>query len=602
MDQVELRIVRRHKKQVCQMNYVRMEGAPSASSCRQRIVTSKKPIVQKIPSNSDASGPGDKNDTGEYRPPTSALEKTLQKIEANIINEKQQIKKNTSSFEDTDSLEFTNIPICHGKPKATLSCSKSHVPEYNPTPLQELKKRKTKLFSVGKSKYELALLEGPNSEQEYDPACNYSTHTVPSYARPLIRTKRNYSFEGELEPASKKSRFSADNKLLTAQFSDDDMPSEEENLGQGSNEMTNDDGSETDDDGDHDDSWPDLSDDDFKEEVNKEEVNDSNDTKTNTCDLPLPLEFTPEGFVKVPSNSDSGSKSCKNKQNERNKDTKGKFPKEKPKESKDSKISESGDSVKNSSERGEKGKAVRHSIDTKHRNQERLTSSEKNGESRDIKKSSFSDKNGDSGDIKLSSSQIYKDQSSKSHSDKHRENNKGKKEKEHLGNSSSKVSERRLSDNKEHPHSNLSKEDKVREKSKSHSKDNKCNSNGSHEKDKKSLKSAKKPVKQRSIVDLNVDLFGNDSDTEENKTVLKTDQSELYSRTHSNSSDIQEIQLLDDFSDTDTYEECLKIFNEHKPIPKKVSSVHTGDSKKSSDPGIPTVNSKKRIAHKNSDE
>ncbi|KAL3870043.1 hypothetical protein ACJMK2_042660 [Sinanodonta woodiana] len=573
----------------------------------------EKPIAQKTPSISDASVPGDKNDTEEYKPPTSALEKTLQKIEANIINEKQQIKNNTSSFEDPDSLEFTKAPLVHAKPKARLSNSKSRVPEYNPTPLQELKKRKTKLFSVGKSKYELALLEGPVSEQEYDPASNYSTHSVPSYARPLIRTKRNYSFEGEFEPASKKSRSSsADHKPLTAQFSDDEsMPSKE-----GSNEITIDNGKETDDD-DHDegdDSWPDLSDDDdFQEEV-KKEVNDSIDAKTNSCDLPLPFEFTPEGFVKVSSSSDSVSKSNKNKQNEQNKDSKGKFTKEKTKESKNSKTSESGDSVKNLSEKSEKRKAVRNSHDTKHRKQERFTSSEKNGDSRDIKKGSFSDKNGDSrdskkssfsdknGEIKKSSSQVNKDLNSKLHSDKHRENIKEGKEKEHSGNISSKGSERKHSDSKEHHPSNLSKGDKVREKSKSHSKDSKCNSNGSNDKDKKSHKSVEKPIKQRSIVDLNVDLFGNDSDTEDNKKVSKTGQSVLDSGGHSNSSNIQDIELLDDISDTDTYEECLKIFNEHKSFPKKISSVHTGDSKKSSDPGIPIVNSKKRIAHKNSEE
>lgn len=77
-------------------------------------------------------------------------------------------------------------------------------PEYNPTPITELKKKKIDGKS-GRSKYDLALLAEPATHGEYDPASNYSTgskssarveetevveESVPDYAKQFHGTKR----------------------------------------------------------------------------------------------------------------------------------------------------------------------------------------------------------------------------------------------------------------------------------------------------------------------------------------------------------------------------------------------------------------------------
>lgn len=87
-------------------------------------------------------------------------------------------------------------PVLKTKPTGT--------PEYNPTPISELKEKQSKgKLGSGRAKYDLALLDNPSDDGEYDPACNFSTpatntdnsESLPEYAQVLGSAGRKDSFE-----------------------------------------------------------------------------------------------------------------------------------------------------------------------------------------------------------------------------------------------------------------------------------------------------------------------------------------------------------------------------------------------------------------------
>ncbi|WAR24856.1 REXO1-like protein [Mya arenaria] len=106
----------------------------------------------------------DENETAPQ--PASSLQRTLIDIENSIKNEKKIIE-NHDKPEPTEPTKVV-AKLKNNKPTGT--------PEYNPTPLTELKEKQSKgELKSGRSKYDLALLDEPETDSEYDPACNYST-------------------------------------------------------------------------------------------------------------------------------------------------------------------------------------------------------------------------------------------------------------------------------------------------------------------------------------------------------------------------------------------------------------------------------------------
>jgi hypothetical protein len=111
-----------------------------------------------------------KEEENEYKPPTSSLQRTLQDIENSIKSEKRKLSNHDNS-NNTDISEKSRVNALKNKPTGT--------PEYNPTPIRELKKQRVE-GKLGRSKYDLALLDGPANDGEYDPACNFSTGSKSS--------------------------------------------------------------------------------------------------------------------------------------------------------------------------------------------------------------------------------------------------------------------------------------------------------------------------------------------------------------------------------------------------------------------------------------
>ncbi|KAH3733636.1 hypothetical protein DPMN_040068 [Dreissena polymorpha] len=90
--------------------------------------------------------------------PVSSLQRTLKDIEQSIQTEKSILGN-------------------HSKPSGVTKNKPTGTPSYNPTPLNELEQKKNKgELGSGRSKYDLALLDGPSSDGEYDPASNFSTN------------------------------------------------------------------------------------------------------------------------------------------------------------------------------------------------------------------------------------------------------------------------------------------------------------------------------------------------------------------------------------------------------------------------------------------
>lgn len=231
--------------------------------------------------------------------PASSLQRTLQEIESSILSEKQKL--GNQELQSQINKNGASASVVKNKPTGT--------PEYNPTPLNELKEQKSKgQLGSGRSKYDLALLDGPDTDGEYDPASNFSTPllntgiedqsvssgntNLPEYARQLSgslkRKVENPDDQEEESPLAKIPKFvSVDytpTLLDTSQLSDE----ESEPAGTFSDDQS-DKGNESD--------VAAISDADAKPSIGSGE-NRTNKSEESSGSNNLPLEFTAEGFVK----------------------------------------------------------------------------------------------------------------------------------------------------------------------------------------------------------------------------------------------------------------------------------------------------------------
>jgi len=231
----------------------------------------------------------------------ASLQRTLKDIESSILTEKEKLGKQEIHTKNGNNGALLKPSTIKNKPTGT--------PEYNPTPRNELEDQKSKgKLGSGRSKYDLALLDQPDTDGEYDPASNYSTPGVassadhsntgslPDYARQLSGgVKRKANGENEAEsPIAKIPKFMSveytPTIIETSELTDDE---------EGPTSQFSDDQSE-------------------KDSENETPVSQL-ETSEKTCELKnnkqtgsegtssLPFEFTPEGFVKTVVNKENKS-------------------------------------------------------------------------------------------------------------------------------------------------------------------------------------------------------------------------------------------------------------------------------------------------------
>ena len=254
--------------------------------------SAKAAISQAASTSTDATT---KSEDDKYSVPASSLERTLKDVEENIKNEKNKLKGKATV---DSSSSIASKPSIKTKPTGT--------PEYNPTPITELKKQKGHCI-LGRSKYDLALLEKPSSEQEYDPCSNFATSfkgtattvDVPEYAPNIHGTKRTANDDGESEsPVAKIPKFVSVEytpAVAEASFSDEEPPGDKESWF--SEEDSVKDNTSVSDIGDNNSDVQDnvvdsVSDPSGEKQVSKTEEKDKSKDA-------LPFEFTSEGFIKV---------------------------------------------------------------------------------------------------------------------------------------------------------------------------------------------------------------------------------------------------------------------------------------------------------------
>lgn len=558
------------------------------------------------------------------------MQRTLQEIENSIISEKRKLENNSNNVSQTGNVTATKT-----KPTGT--------PEYNPTPITELKKKKIE-SKLGRSKYDLALLEEPAKDGEYDPASNYSTgrksaemldsdqqveadtdlESLPVYAKQLHGTKRpvgESDSEEDESPLAKIPKFvSVDYTPAvndSAEFSDEEPLAEKEDWfsGEGSEK-----GSEND--------WVAEN---ISEKGSKSACSKLKENKEESKDF-LPIEFTSDGFVKSAYIEKHGekkdkTKSSKNKSknlkdskektlsdinkdigkiskgkdktesspNEKNhcsdnifslfkeefdnalescdkslsKDVKNSTPKVKLKsgdvsksksKSLEQKVSKNNDSKpetkSNSSDKQEGKKSEKIEVSShkrKESSENNLSNHKTNGAVSD--KHRHSSRKGEHSISKQKSSSSSKHRESSSSSTHTSGISDGHSSSRHSSSKSVKSSSHHSKDHKkskEHP----SKSDKGRHKhshsSSKHHKHTETSATGKSSHSKSG--NEKTPKKKKQIVNLDVDIFGVESDDDSKPLDDDNDGSQTF--------------LGDDFSDLDKYfeddpfEECLKIFNE----------------------------------------
>ena len=512
-----------------------------------------------------------KKDSDEkYVVPTSSLQQTLQAIEDNIKSEKQKLSSKDGVDEDKNKAQR----------KRSVKNKPTGTPEYNPTPLQELKKQKIK-GKLGRSKYDLALLQKPQNDSEYDPECNFSTNThsvdktdesLPAYASALqnvsaIKDEADDDEEEESSPLAKIPKFvSVDYtpSVIEAEGSDDEPFGEKEEWFS-ENESVKSNESETV----------------FKtEDKQVKEVNESESQKSLEENTSLPIEFTSDGFVKyAPAQVDTKKRnseaSDKTKTSTEKKDHNDTSEKKKKENQVNSVKDKSNDNIFNLF-KDEFDKAFENIEESKESSGKRDTIS--NVCRKTHKSSSDSDSKSRTMDKKTNDVKHEKplDNNHKHHS-KDRKSSESSKSRhkhnsEHTHSSKDKAVTSKRSSSPKHSssskHSGSTSRHSSSKSSGSSSKDSKSSSSSindvrnkdSHSKNHKEKDSRKSKisskhnrdasghsVKKKSIVNLDVDLFGDD--------VLN------LSNSH-HDDDLSDLEKY--FEDEDPFEECLRIFNEDK--------------------------------------
>lgn len=437
--------------------------------------------------------------------------------------------------------KYTGEPVVDSVEKQTYTPEARDVPEYNPTPINQLK--------PSPSKYQAHAVENEN-DQEYDPQSNFSTACILEPSQPMA-IKRPFTYDPttpDFNHPAKKAK--GDSEALMA-----DSETGQSDIGAFSNDE------EDDEEIKH------LAMEDERDSSVENEEEDSlknsmiTDVKVFESLLMPVMAHKPSDTDKNLSNSkksssetktrakksrsekssnhDKSSESSLNKMSKKN----GHHPKEKVtkiESLKSSKHSSSSKSKENSSSRTSSSKALMNgSSKSSEKQRSSQSSSDKSPHKHSHKKSSMSSsssskaKSSSEKDAskKHSSSRDHKHIKQSSHDKKSSKSDHSKhssdKKKEHSSSGHNKQESRSKGSKETHKNS-TEKESKKRNRSVS------LDSNGS----------------KRKIIDLNVDLFGADSDIEDDVPALISDEEE------------------------DPYEECLRIYNENnvsKPSPKKHS-------------------------------
>ena len=581
-----------------------------------------------------------KEEDNEYKPPTSSLQRTLQDIENSIKSEKRKLS-NHESVKNDETTEKLKLNTIKNKPTGT--------PEYNPTPINVLKKQRVE-GKLGRSKYDLALLDGPANDGEYDPASNFSTgskssdlayvpgnsndltedlDSVPDYAKHLHGVKRpaedDESGEDNGSPLAKIPKFVS--VEYTPAVNDSVEYSDEEPLGE-KQDWFSDDASEK---GSE---CGEISGSDTTGKgVSSKDKKMTNETQSDESKNLLPIEFTSDGFVKSAYIEKHGEKKDKTKSARKEHDKrKGDSPFKKSSSGQESskvvckdngdkdkkedlnifslfkeefdnelesceksstqdisgsvhkgklKSNESKHSSKSSSSKTSSNCIVSNSTEHRHSSKSSDSvhqSSSHSKKERDKKNGIISDKHKHSSKSEdqtaskhkssSSSSSKQKDSSSRdrhsgsdshSSSGKHSSSSSSKKS----SHDSSKVSNHHSKDHKKSERDSSRSSDRhshSSSRSKHHS-DKSSKSSDSRSKDSRSGKEKLKKKKQ--IVNLDVDLFGVESDEGLSRHVIDDDMSDLDKY----------------FTDEDPFDECLKIFNEEAANKPSSSTSREGDKK-----------------------
>lgn len=530
-----------------------------------------------------------KTEEDVYVLPTSTLQTKLDSIEKSIKSEKTKISNGNKE--------------ARGKPTTVVQTKPTGTPLYSPTPINELQQQKVQ-GRLGCSKYDLALLEGPSSVGEYDPASNfnYSTTTngstpdsVPDYAKELHPSGNlDESNEDDNSLAKIPNFVSVDyTPTVEAECSDEESFHEKK-------DWFSDEGSEQ-----------------SRDSVAEVEASEASDKKKvkeeGVLTSVLPFEFTEDGHVKVvPLKDDSLKKTVKTPKKEQDKSIipekksenifslfKDEFdkdledaPKSNSSDSKDTKASSKSD--KHSSSTKEKHRKSSTKEDTAHSHKHKDTSKSPHKQSSHSHSNKHTDKDRH-GKGKVSSSH---DKSSKHSSSSHKHESKSNKHKssseyshskssKHDNQSSSKERNPSGSSHKSSSHRSSSQSNKSASGKDNKELNNKSEKRRSQEHQEKKSNTKPSSFKRKKIVDLDFDIFGglDDGEPKEKRAHYEDDMSDLEKY----------------FSDEDPFDECLKIFNEANKASSSTSEHKRAKKSADSDSIPPPTTGKKRTALKQSD-
>ncbi|KAJ8305342.1 hypothetical protein KUTeg_015887 [Tegillarca granosa] len=513
----------------------------------------------------------------------------------------------------------------------------NNMPSYNPTPLTELKKRPMNKYLLASS--------ADTGEEEYDPESNFSTLSTGGFKNNQSQLKRAHSYDPSdpsFEVVSKKSK--GDFQFDISEFSDDDDNDEEteEKSRFGEDFDDNEDGFQVKDVQYFEnllDKRENNDNDDIDEEPGKYFFS-SNSEKTENSSSLISKFNSVNNKIQKPSKVFQRSISEKlSKENESIKrDVKNlkrsvstKSASDEKSDSKKSREKHKVDSLKEKKSSKDKILYENHKSDSAngHKSSSKLTSSSSKSSdhhksssgshksSSSSHKSSDSHKSLSSSSSHKSSSESHKSRSHRSSSESHKSSPSNHKSSSSSRNSSSgshkSSSSRHKSSSSNHKSSNSHKSSTS---SSSHSghKSDKENAVKNHEHSKSRRTSSENDVKskhkerksssddqerrksveenaKKKIINLNVDLFGEDSDLEAETENLNGD---LGYSSDSSHGDFIEVGSDIELSDTDTYEECFRIFKEGNSLSKN----HKKTVAKKKLPSCSIVKGKKSIEPK----
>lgn len=476
----------------------------------------------------------------------------------------------------------------------------SNMPSYNPTPLTELKKRPMNKYILASS--------ADNGEEEYDPESNYSTLSTSGYKNNQPQLKRAHSYDPSdpsFDVASKKSK--GDFQFDISEFSDDDNDEETEEKSRFGEDFE-----------DKDDGFQVKDVQFFEDLLDKKESNEideepgkyffsSNSEKTESSTSLISKFNSVNNKIQKPSKafqrsiSEKASKekdSIKGNLKNFKRSFSTKSASDEKGDSKKSKEKHKVDNLKEKIRSKEKILHENHKSDSAngHKSSSKLTSSSSKSsdhhkssssnhksssthKSSDTQKSTSDNHKSSSSSSHRSSSDSSKSSSHKSSSESHKLSSSSQKSSSsHKSSSSSNhkssssnhksSSDRHKSSTSTSSHSGHKSDKENSVKNHEHSKSKRTSSeNDSHSKHKERKSSSEDQERRKSveenakkkIINLNVDLFGEDSDLEEETEHHNGD---IGYSSDSSHGDFISVGSDIELSDNDTYEECFRIFKE----------------------------------------